>query len=88
MKIGRGNRSTRRKSAPPQIPLDQTRAQTRPAAKPATNRLSYVAANVDKSWKKTTKNLSGNTKCLDKNSNSAPPEHKSRALLLHKVRFN
>jgi hypothetical protein len=37
MKIGRGNRSTRRKSAPapfcpPQIPLDQTRARTRAAA--------------------------------------------------------
>jgi hypothetical protein len=40
MKIGRGNRSTRRKPAPaplcpPQIPHDQTRA---------TNRLSYGAA--------------------------------------------
>jgi hypothetical protein len=37
IKIGRGNRSTRRKPAPeplcpPQIPLDQTRAQTRAAA--------------------------------------------------------
>jgi hypothetical protein len=37
MKIGRGNRSTSRKPAPtplcpPQIPLDQTRAQTRAAA--------------------------------------------------------
>jgi hypothetical protein len=37
MKIGRGNRSTRRKPAPaplcsPQIPLDQTRALTRAAA--------------------------------------------------------
>jgi hypothetical protein len=37
MKIGRGNRSTRRKPAPaplypPQIPLDQTRDQTRAAA--------------------------------------------------------
>jgi hypothetical protein len=37
IKIGRGNRSTRRKSAPapfcpPQIPLDQTRARTRAAA--------------------------------------------------------
>jgi hypothetical protein len=36
MKIGRGNRSTRRKSAPapfcPQIPHDQTRARTRAAA--------------------------------------------------------
>jgi hypothetical protein len=37
MKIGRGNRSTRRKPAPaplwpPQIPLDQTRAPTRAAA--------------------------------------------------------
>jgi hypothetical protein len=36
-KIGRGNRSTRRKPAPaplcpPQIPLDQTRARTRAAA--------------------------------------------------------
>jgi hypothetical protein len=37
MKIGRGNRSTQGKPAPallcpPQIPLDQTRAQTRAAA--------------------------------------------------------
>jgi hypothetical protein len=37
MKIGRGNRSTRRKPTPapfcpPQIPLDQNRARTRPAA--------------------------------------------------------
>jgi hypothetical protein len=37
IKIGRGNRSTRRKPAPaplcpPQIPLDQTRAPTRVAA--------------------------------------------------------
>jgi hypothetical protein len=37
MKIGRGNRSNRRKPAPaplrsPQIPLDQTRARTRAAA--------------------------------------------------------
>jgi hypothetical protein len=37
MKIGRENRSTRRKAAPPlvcppQIPLDQTRARTRAAA--------------------------------------------------------
>jgi hypothetical protein len=36
MKIGRGNRSTRRKPAPaplspPQIPLDQTQARTRAA---------------------------------------------------------
>jgi hypothetical protein len=33
MKIGRGNRSTRRKPAPaPLCPLDQTRARTRAAA--------------------------------------------------------
>jgi hypothetical protein len=37
LKIGRGNRSTRRKPAPaplypPQVPLDQTRARTRAAA--------------------------------------------------------
>jgi hypothetical protein len=37
LKIGRGNRSTRREPnpaplCPPQIPLDQTRAQTRAAA--------------------------------------------------------
>jgi hypothetical protein len=37
MKIGRGTRSTRRKTSPaplcpPQIPLDQTRARTRTAA--------------------------------------------------------
>jgi hypothetical protein len=51
MKIGRANRSTRRKLAPaplspPQIPHDQTRARTpgRRGGKPATNRLSYGAA--------------------------------------------
>jgi hypothetical protein len=51
MKIDRGNRSTRRKPAPaplcpPQIPHDQTRARTRPAAvgSQRTNRLSYGAA--------------------------------------------
>jgi hypothetical protein len=52
MKIGRGNRGTRRKPAPaplcpPQIPHDQTRARTPGCrgGKPATNRLSYGAAN-------------------------------------------
>jgi hypothetical protein len=51
MKIGRGNRSTRRKPAsaplcPPQIPHDQTRVRTPDGrgGKPATNRLSYGAA--------------------------------------------
>jgi hypothetical protein len=51
IKIGRGNRSTRRKSVPaplcsPQIPHDQTRARTpgRRGGKPATNRLSYGVA--------------------------------------------
>jgi hypothetical protein len=51
MKIGRGNRGTRRKPTPaplcpPQIPHDQTRARTpdRSGGKPATNRLSYGAA--------------------------------------------
>jgi hypothetical protein len=49
MKIGRGNRSTRRKPAsaphcPPQIPLDQIRD---PGGKPATNRLSYGAARIN-----------------------------------------
>jgi hypothetical protein len=53
MKIGRGNRSTRRKLAPaplcpPQIPHDQTRARTpdRRGGKPATNRLSYGATII------------------------------------------
>jgi hypothetical protein len=53
MKIGGGNRSTRRKPTaaplcPPQIPLDQTRARTRCSrgGKPATNRLSYGAAII------------------------------------------
>jgi hypothetical protein len=52
MKIGRGNRSTRRKPAPaplcpPQIPHDQTKAQTlgRRGGKPETNRLSYGMAH-------------------------------------------
>jgi hypothetical protein len=51
MKIGRGNRRTRRKPTPAplcpsQIPHDQTRARTpdRRGGKPATNRLSYGAA--------------------------------------------
>jgi hypothetical protein len=54
MKIGRGNRSTRRKPAPaplcpPQIPHDQTRAPTPGlrGGKPATNLLSYGAAFPD-----------------------------------------
>jgi hypothetical protein len=57
MKIGRGNRNTRRKPAavplcPPQIQHDQTRARTpgRRGGKPATNRLSYGAA-IDSSGK-------------------------------------
>jgi hypothetical protein len=56
MKIGRGNRSTRRKTAPaplcpPQIPHDQTRARTpgRLDGKPATNSLSYGAAFAERS---------------------------------------
>jgi hypothetical protein len=51
MKIGKGNRSTRRKLTPtplcpPQIPLDQTPGSNpgRRGRKPATNRLSYGAA--------------------------------------------
>jgi hypothetical protein len=51
MKIGKGNRSTRRKPEPaplypPQIPHDQTRARApgRRGGKPATNRLSYGTA--------------------------------------------
>jgi hypothetical protein len=51
VKIGRGNRRTRRKPAPaplcpPQIPLDQTPGSNpgRRGGKPATNRLSYGAA--------------------------------------------
>jgi hypothetical protein len=51
MKIGRGNRSTRRKPAPaplcpPQIQLDQAPGSNpgRHGGKPATNRLSYGAA--------------------------------------------
>jgi hypothetical protein len=49
MKIGNGNRSTRRKPAsaprcPPQILLDQPRARTRAAAV-GSNRLRYGAAN-------------------------------------------
>jgi hypothetical protein len=52
MKIGRGNRSTRRKPTPaplcpPQIPYDQTPGSNpgRRGGKPATNRLSYGAAS-------------------------------------------
>jgi hypothetical protein len=45
MKIGRGNRSTRRKPAP--APLDQTPGSNpgRRSGKPATNRLRYGAAH-------------------------------------------
>jgi hypothetical protein len=48
MKIGRGNRSTRRKPAPapfcpPQIPLDQTRARTRAAAVGSQRLTAYSA---------------------------------------------
>jgi hypothetical protein len=53
MKIGRRNRSTRRKPVPaplcpPQIPLDQTPGSNpgRRGGKPATNRLSYGAAII------------------------------------------
>jgi hypothetical protein len=53
MKIGRGNRSTRRKPAPaplcpPPIPHDQTQARTpgHRVGKPATNRFSYGAVRV------------------------------------------
>jgi hypothetical protein len=52
MRIGRGNRSTRRNPAPvplraPQIPHDLTPGSNpgRRGGKPATNRLSYGAAN-------------------------------------------
>jgi hypothetical protein len=48
MRIGRGNRSTRRKSAPvllcPQIPYGLGSNPGRSGGKPATNRLSYAAA--------------------------------------------
>jgi hypothetical protein len=48
MRIGRGNRSTRRKPAPvplcpPQIPHDLTSNPARRGGKPATNRLGYGA---------------------------------------------
>jgi hypothetical protein len=52
MKIGRGNRSTRRKPAPtplcpPQIPLARPGSKHgRRGGKPATNRLSYSAASI------------------------------------------
>jgi hypothetical protein len=50
MKIGRGNRSTRRKPVPaphcpPQIPLDQTRARTRAAAA-GSQRLTDWTTNI------------------------------------------
>jgi hypothetical protein len=51
MKIGRGNRSTRRKPAPvplcpPQIPHDLGSNPGRRGGKPATNRLSYGTASL------------------------------------------
>jgi hypothetical protein len=59
MRIGRGNRSTRRKPAPvplfpPQIPHDLTwdRTPGRRGGKPATNRLSYgTALYFTKNWR-------------------------------------
>jgi hypothetical protein len=61
MKIGRGNRSTLRKPAPapfcpPQIPHDQTWAQTpgRRSGKPATNCMSYGPAFWTKTWTQNT----------------------------------
>jgi hypothetical protein len=52
MKIGRGNRSTRRKPAPaplcpPQIPLDQTRARTRAAAVGSQRLTAWAMARPD-----------------------------------------
>jgi hypothetical protein len=51
MKIGRGNRSTRRKPnpaplRPPQIPHDPGSNPGLRGGKPATNRLSYGAAST------------------------------------------
>jgi hypothetical protein len=51
MRIGRGNRSTRRKPAPvplcpPQIPHDLGSNPGRRGGKPATNRLSYGTAST------------------------------------------
>jgi hypothetical protein len=55
MKIGRGNRSTRRKHAPtplcpPQIPHDQTRARTRAAAVGSQRLTAWAMARP---WRKT-----------------------------------
>jgi hypothetical protein len=49
MRLGKGNRSTRRKAGPvslwpPQIPYDLTSSTGRRGRKPATNGLSYVTA--------------------------------------------
>jgi hypothetical protein len=55
MRIGRGNRSTRRKPAPlplcpPQIPHDLGSNPGRRDGKPATNRLSYGTASDDSNF--------------------------------------
>jgi hypothetical protein len=55
LRIGKGNRSTRRKSAPvllcaPQIPHDLTSNPDRRRGKPATNRTTQSASKVTVSW--------------------------------------
>jgi hypothetical protein len=79
MKIGRGNRSTRRKPdpaplCPPHIPYEQTWARTRAAGgKPATNCLSHGAA---------TRSLSQIIRGHGRDSKGAPREYETRALPL------
>jgi hypothetical protein len=58
MKIGRGNRSSRRKPAPaplclPQIPLDETRARTRAAAVAKSSHIHCVCNDPRHTWPST-----------------------------------
>jgi hypothetical protein len=87
MRIGRGNRSTRKKTCPsatlsttnPTWP-DLGSNPGRRGVKPATNRLSYGTA-----W--TLMNLNQIDECPNRNSNPAPVEYKSRALLCTHVQI-
>jgi hypothetical protein len=94
MKIGRGNRSTRRKPAPaplcpPQIPYDQTLAPTpgRRGGKPATNGLSYGAALLPH----VTRNASESINEIFRSEKSwlwvkiPSPDHKNRSFNHHSV---
>jgi hypothetical protein len=84
IKIGRGNRSTRRKLVPaplcpPQIPLDQTRARTRATAVGSQRLTAWAMAGPPNAFvdgfMKETKDRSHARRCPGRCSNQAPPEY-------------